>query len=102
MGGVHPPGIDPLIGTALHPGAMSGGAKEIIEAALKLDPGEREQIAGALWDSLEHGDDEASAETRPERLSDREVKRSVSRFIAEFSATDPGTSAVRDLTDGRR
>jgi putative addiction module component (TIGR02574 family) len=41
---------------------MSSAAKQIIEAALKLDPVDREQIADALWDSLEHGDDEASVE----------------------------------------
>ncbi|MEP6655524.1 MAG: addiction module protein [Myxococcales bacterium] len=41
---------------------MSAAAKEIIEAALKLDPQERELIADALWDSLEHGDDEVSVE----------------------------------------
>lgn len=39
---------------------MSAAAKEIIEAALKLDAKERELIADALWGSLEHGDDEAS------------------------------------------
>jgi len=41
---------------------MSAAAKELIEAALKLEPEEREQIADALWDSLDHGDDEASVE----------------------------------------
>jgi putative addiction module component (TIGR02574 family) len=41
---------------------MSAATKEIIEAALKLEPEEREQIADALWDSLDHGDDEASVE----------------------------------------
>lgn len=50
---------------------MSGAAKEIIEAALKLDPHERELIADALWDSLEHGDDEASVE----KAWDEEVAR---------------------------
>lgn len=40
--------------------------------------------------------------THSRRLSAREAKRSVSRFVAEFSALDPGVSAVRDLIDGRR
>ena len=50
---------------------MSAAAKEIIEAALKLDPEEREQIADALWDSLDHGDDEASVE----KAWDEEIAR---------------------------
>lgn len=41
---------------------MSVNAKEVLDFALKLGPEEREQIADALWDSLEHGDDEASVE----------------------------------------
>lgn len=32
---------------------MSLGAKEILESALKLDPGERERLAEAIWQSLE-------------------------------------------------
>jgi putative addiction module component (TIGR02574 family) len=41
---------------------MSTAAKEILESALKLDPAERELLADALWDSLEHDDDVASVE----------------------------------------
>lgn len=40
--------------------------------------------------------------TRSRPLSAQDVKRSVGRFVAEFSATDPGVSAVEDLLDGRR
>lgn len=40
--------------------------------------------------------------TRPRPLSQREVKRSVSRFVTEFSAAEPGVSAVEDLINGRR
>ena len=39
---------------------MSTAAKEIIEAALKLEPVERERIAETLWQSLE---DPAAVET---------------------------------------
>jgi putative addiction module component (TIGR02574 family) len=39
---------------------MSTAAKEIIEAALKLEPVERERIAETLWQSLE---DPATVET---------------------------------------
>jgi len=39
---------------------MSTAAKEIIEAALKLEPIERERIAETLWQSLE---DPATVET---------------------------------------
>jgi prevent-host-death family protein len=40
--------------------------------------------------------------SRSKPMSEREVKRSVKRFVAEFSATEPGASAVQDLIDGRR
>ena len=40
---------------------MSAAAKEIFEAALKLDPAERERLAEALWQSIEkQGDIEAA------------------------------------------
>lgn len=39
---------------------------------------------------------------RPKPLSERQVKRSVSQFVTEFSAVEPGLSAVQDLIDGRR
>jgi putative addiction module component (TIGR02574 family) len=35
-------------------------AKEILDAALELEPHEREQIADDLWGSLEEGHDQAS------------------------------------------
>jgi putative addiction module component (TIGR02574 family) len=41
---------------------MSAAAREILEAALKLAADEREQLADALWDSVERGDNEASVE----------------------------------------
>ena len=78
---------------------MSAAAKEIIEAALKLDPDDREQIADALWDSLDHGDDEASVEKaweeeiarrskeidegRAEFVSWEEVKAEIARRLGE-------------------
>ena len=31
-----------------------------------------------------------------------EAEKSVRAFVAEFSAADPGTSAVADLVEGRR
>ena len=40
---------------------MTAAAKEIFEAALKLEPGERERLAEALWQSIEEqGDIEAA------------------------------------------
>jgi putative addiction module component (TIGR02574 family) len=41
---------------------MSAAAQKVLESALGLPAEDREQIADALWDSLEHGDDEASVE----------------------------------------
>jgi putative addiction module component (TIGR02574 family) len=41
---------------------MSGAAKKILDSALSLPPDDREYIADQFWDSLEHGDDEASVE----------------------------------------
>jgi putative addiction module component (TIGR02574 family) len=37
-------------------------AKEILDAALALEPHEREKIADDLWDSLERDHDQASVE----------------------------------------
>jgi len=40
---------------------MTAAAKQIFEAALELEPGERERLAEALWQSVEdHGDVEAA------------------------------------------
>ena len=50
---------------------MSAAAKEIFEAALKLNPAERERLAEALWQSIEEqGDiDAAWAEEIKQRLA---------------------------------
>jgi putative addiction module component (TIGR02574 family) len=50
---------------------MTAAAKQIFEAALKLEPGERERLAEALWQSIEHqGDVEAVwAEEVKERIA---------------------------------
>jgi putative addiction module component (TIGR02574 family) len=36
---------------------VSAAAKQIFEAALKLDPAERERLAEALWQSVDNHDD---------------------------------------------
>ena len=54
--------------------SMSVAAKQILEAALQLDPKERELIADALWDSLEAGDDEVSVEKAWEEEVARRAK----------------------------
>ena len=41
---------------------MSAASQKILESALGLPAEDRERIADALWDSLEHGDDDASVE----------------------------------------
>jgi len=50
---------------------MTAAAKQIFEAALKLEPSERERLAEALWQSIEHqGDVEAAwAEEVKERIA---------------------------------
>jgi putative addiction module component (TIGR02574 family) len=50
---------------------MTAAAKQIFEAALKLEPGERERLAEALWQSIEdQGDiEEAWAEEIKQRLA---------------------------------
>lgn len=40
--------------------------------------------------------------SRPKRLSDKELKRSLKQYIVEFSAAEPETSAVLDVVEGRR
>jgi putative addiction module component (TIGR02574 family) len=50
---------------------MSAAAKEIFEAALKLEPSERERLAEALWQSIEDqgGIDAAWAEEVKQRIA---------------------------------
>ena len=50
---------------------MTAAAKQIFEAALKLEPSERERLAEALWQSIEgQGDvDPAWAEEIKERIA---------------------------------
>jgi putative addiction module component (TIGR02574 family) len=62
---------------------MSGAAKKILESALSLPPEDREHIADELWDSLEHGDDEASVEKAWEEEIARRAKE-VDEGRAEF------------------
>ena len=62
---------------------MSSGAKKILESALSLPPEDREKIADALWDSLEHGDDEASVEKAWEEEIARRSKE-IDEGRAEF------------------
>jgi putative addiction module component (TIGR02574 family) len=50
---------------------MSAAAKEIIEAALKLDPAERVHVAEAIWESVD--DDEPTEDV--ERLWREELAR---------------------------
>ena len=58
-------------------------AKEILEAAMKLDSRQREYLADALWDSLEHGDDEVAVEKAWEEEIARRCKE-IDEGKAEF------------------
>ena len=62
---------------------MSSAAKKVLESALSLPAEDREQIADALWDSLEHGDDEASVEKAWEEEIARRSKE-IDEGRAEF------------------
>jgi putative addiction module component (TIGR02574 family) len=64
---------------------MSGAAKKVLESALSLPPEDRERIADELWDSLDHGDDEASVETAWEEELARRSK-DIEEGRAEFAA----------------
>jgi putative addiction module component (TIGR02574 family) len=66
---------------------MSLGAKDVLEAALKLNPEERERLADALRDSLEHGDDDSSVERAWEEEIERRCKE-VDDGRAEIVAWD--------------
>lgn len=66
---------------------MSGSAKKILESALGLPPADREYIADELWDSLEHGDDEASVEKAWEAELARRSKE-IDEGRAEFVSWD--------------
>jgi putative addiction module component (TIGR02574 family) len=58
-------------------GIMTAAAKQIIEAALKLDPTEREQIANELLESI---DDSSDAELSP--AWEAEIQRRLRRIEA--------------------
>ncbi len=44
----------------------------------------------------------AAPKARPKRIDAAAAARSVARFVEEFSAAEPGVSAVDDLIQGRR
>lgn len=71
---------------------MTAAAKQIFEAALKLDPSERERLAEALWQSIEdQGDiDAAWAE---------EVKRRIEAADAGAIDSTPWDQARDELLD---
>jgi putative addiction module component (TIGR02574 family) len=65
---------------------MSAAAKQIIDAALKLDPAERVHVAEALWDSV---DEEATEDV--ERLWREELarrRRKIEAGEAQFFSVD--------------
>ena len=71
---------------------MTTAAKQIFEAALKLEPGERERLAEALWQSIEeHGDVEAAWAG--------EVKQRIAAADAGEIASTPWDEARDELLD---
>jgi putative addiction module component (TIGR02574 family) len=86
--------------TARHTEDMSAAAKELIEAALKLDAHEREQIADAFWDSLDHGDDEASVEKAWEEEIARRCKE-IDEGRAELVAWEDVKAEIAQRLDER-
>ena len=62
---------------------MSAAAKKVLESALSLPANDRERIADELWDSLDHGDDNASVEKAWEEEIARRAKE-IDEGRAEF------------------
>jgi putative addiction module component (TIGR02574 family) len=58
-------------------------AKDILEAAMKLDARQREDLADALWDSLERGDEEVAVQQAWEEEIARRCKE-IDEGKAEF------------------
>lgn len=79
---------------------MSAAAKDIIEAALKLDPAERVHVAEAIWESV---DDEDPAED-VERLWNEELARrrqKIESGQARFFSIDELKARAQKILRGR-
>ena len=79
---------------------MSAAAKEIIEAALKLDPAERVHVAEAIWESVDAEPTEDIERLWCEELARRrqKIESGQARF---FSIDEVRAEAQKILVRGR-
>jgi putative addiction module component (TIGR02574 family) len=80
-------------------GVMSAAAKQIIEAALKLDPVERVGVAEALWDSIDAEPTEDVERQWNEELARRRQK--IETGQARFFSVDEVKADAQKILSGR-
>jgi Putative addiction module component len=73
---------------------MSAAAKEIIEAALKLDPTERARVADTIWHSL--------SEAEIEAIEDADDIADAEAALQEMSRTGEQAIAWEEIKKQRR
>jgi putative addiction module component (TIGR02574 family) len=78
---------------------MSTAAKEIIEAALKLDPAERVHVAELLWDSVDEEPAEDVERLWREELARRRKK--IESGEARFFSVDEVKAEAQKILRGR-
>jgi len=78
---------------------MSAAAKQIIEAALKLEPAERVGVAEALWDSI---DAEPTADVERQWNEELERRRQkIETGQARFFSVDEVKADAQKILSGR-
>jgi putative addiction module component (TIGR02574 family) len=78
---------------------MSAAAKQIIEAALKLDPAERVHVAELIWDSVDEEQTENVEELWREELARRRQK--IESGQARFFSIDEVKADAQKILRGR-
>lgn len=78
---------------------MSAVAKEIIAAALKLDPAERVHVAEAIWESVGGEPNEGVEQLWREELARR--RRKIESGQAKFFSVDEVRAEAKKILRGR-
>ena len=73
-------------------------ALDELKSLLKLSPGERAEIAMALWESLDEPQREAELGLNPEQAA--QLDRRLSEHLADPSSAVPWVEVRRKLSDG--
>jgi putative addiction module component (TIGR02574 family) len=71
---------------------------DALTSLLKLSPGERAEIAMALWESLDDPQREAELSLSPEQAA--ELDRRLSEHLADTNSAIPWAEVRRKLSDG--